>query len=105
FYGSAENYLKNGISFILYDKTQSCVASEAHGVIAGDLVEVGTITRENYRGQKLSTIVCNKLIREAVQRGLHPIWTCEKANIASRRVAEHQGMDIAMEYNFHMPKK
>ncbi|HAT8860267.1 TPA: GNAT family N-acetyltransferase [Legionella pneumophila subsp. pneumophila] len=100
-YGNPENYLKNCIGLTLWDREKRRVASEAHGVIAENLIEIGTITNEEYRGKHLSTIVCNKLIRESIKQGLHPIWTCDKANIASWKVAENQGMDDKMEYTFY----
>ncbi len=86
------------------DAEKKLVSSEAHGVIAENLVEIGTVTHENYRGKQLSTIVCNNLIRNLVKKGLNPIWSCDKANIASWKVAEHQGMDDRMEYIFHTLK-
>lgn len=104
FYGSAENYLKQGSCLILYDVKKKRVASEAHGIVAKDIVEIGTMTHEDYRCQRLSTIVCNKLIHDCISKGLHPIWTCDKTNLASRKVAEHQGMDIKMEYTFYTLK-
>ncbi|MBA2710255.1 MAG: GNAT family N-acetyltransferase [Tatlockia sp.] len=100
-YGNTENYLKNSIGFVLWDPEKKLALSEAHGVIAENWVEIGTVTHENYRGKKLSTIVCNNLIQHLIKKGLHPIWSCDKANIPSWKVAEHQGMDDKIEYIFH----
>lgn len=99
-YGEKNNYLKFSMGFILWDAIKNQVASEAHGVISKGLIEVGTITHEDYRNQGLSTIVCNQLICAAIKKGLYPIWTCDEANIASNKVAQHQGMDDIKDYTF-----
>ena len=103
--GDMENYHKSCIGLILWDKDNERVASEAHGVVANDLVEIGTTTHEAYRGKKLSTIVCNRLIQDSIKQGLHPIWTCDESNMASRKVAEHQCMNHKTAYTFYTLKK
>jgi GNAT superfamily N-acetyltransferase len=100
FFGSAENYLKNGIGFILWDSKNQIIASESHGIPSKKFIEVGTITHEKYRGQKLSTILCNHLIRYAAQNGLQSVWTCDEVNTISWKVAEKQGMDELHHYTF-----
>lgn len=92
-FGSIENYFKNGIGFIFWDDTNQIVASESHGLPSKEYIEVGTITNENYRGQQLSTILCNHLIRYAIGRCLKPVWSCDEENFISWKVAEKQGMD------------
>ena len=104
-FSSPDAYLKTGISLILYDTTKNVVASEAHGIIADNVVEIGAVTHEDYRNQGLSTIVCNKLIQDCIKKGLNPIWTCDTNNIASRKVAERQGMEVKIEYIFHKLQK
>lgn len=101
FFGTAENFLKNGIGYILWDAQHKIIASEAYGIPSKKFVEVGTITHELYRGKKLSTILCNHLIRNAIQKGLQPIWTCDDANLFSWKVAEKQGMDEKIQYIFY----
>jgi hypothetical protein len=100
-FGSAENYLKNGMGFILWDSNNKIIASESHGIPSKELIEVGTITHENYRGQKLSTILCNHLIRHAIEKKLNPVWSCDDANFISWKVAEKQGMDELIKYTFY----
>lgn len=100
-FGSAENYLKHGIGFILWDSNNKIIASESHGIPSKELVEVGTVTHENYRNQKLSTILCNHLIRHAIEKKLKPVWSCDDANFISWKVAEKQGMDELIKYTFY----
>ncbi|MDO8954050.1 MAG: GNAT family N-acetyltransferase [Gammaproteobacteria bacterium] len=100
-YLTPENYLKNAIGFVLWDADKQIVVSEAHGICSKHLVELVTVTHEKYRGQKLSTIVCNHLIHHAVSKGLHPVWSCNESNVASSRVAEHQGMKEITKYTFY----
>ncbi len=100
-FGSAENYLQNGVGYIFWDTHKQMIASESHGIPSKEFIEVGTITHENYRGQKLSTILCNHLIRDAIKRNLKPVWSCDDENVASWKVAEKQGMDELIKYTFH----
>lgn len=104
-YGDADHYLKFGLGFVLQDPINGQVVSEAHGVIGDNLIEVGTITQENYRRRNLSTIVCNQLIRSAIKEGRHPMWTCDASNEASNKIAQHQGMDDSKNYTFYTLKK
>lgn len=100
-YKNAQNYLKNGFGFILWDEEKQLVVSEAHGICSTKWLEVAAVTHENYRGQGLSTIVCNHLIHHAIQHNMRPVWGCNETNIASYKVAEHQGMHMVARYNFY----
>ena len=100
-FGNAENYLQNGIGFIFWDANNQMIASECHGISSNEFVEVGTITHENYRDQKLSTILCNHLIRYAIGTDLKPVWSCDQENLVSCKVAEKQGMGELIKYSFY----
>lgn len=100
-YLDAKTYLKNGIGFILWDADKQLVVSEAHGICSKQFIEIVTVTHANYRGQNLSTIVCNHLIHYAIDKGLNPVWACNEDNVASWKVAEHQGMDKITKYSFY----
>lgn len=104
-FGSVERFLQNGIGFILWDSKNNVIASESYGILSKEFVEVGTVTHENYRGQNLSTILCNHLIQYLVQENLHPVWSCDEANIASWKVAEKQGMNELIKYTFFVRTK
>lgn len=101
-YGDVKTYIKNGAGFVLLDDEKQIVVSEAHGICSKQFIEIGTITHENYRGKNLSTIVCNHLIYYAIAQGLNPVWSCNEDNVASWKVAAHQGMDVIKEYNFYL---
>jgi RimJ/RimL family protein N-acetyltransferase len=75
--------------------------SEAHGVVGGDIVEIGTITNPTYAKKGFSTNVCTRLIVEATKKGLHPLWSCNKDNIPSNKTAQRLGMQAQQEYVFH----
>lgn len=104
-YKDANQYLKYGLGYILEDPHNDQVASEAHGVIGENLIEVGTVTHEHYRKRHLSTLVCNRLICSAIKAGLHPMWTCDESNLPSNLIAKHQGMDDSKKYIFYTLKK
>lgn len=104
-YGSSENFLKHGLGYVLWDNEQQLIVCESYGIHTQKWMELGSITRENYRGQGLSTILCNHIIRKSIEMGLMPVWTCEIANIASCKIAENNGMNEIIEYSFSVWKR
>lgn len=100
-YLDAKTYLKNGTGFVLMDVEKQLVVSEAHGICSKKSLEIATVTDENFRGQNLATVVCNHLIHYALNKNLNPVWSCNETNIASCKVAEHQGMDEITKYSFY----
>lgn len=100
-YNTKENYLKNAIGFVLWDKVKQLVVSEIHGICSKQYTEIAAVTRENYRGQHLATILCNHFIHYVMKKGLQPIWSCDEQNIASWKVAERQQMKQVNGYKFY----
>lgn len=100
-FGSFNNYLKHGMGFIFWDDDNNMNASEVHGVPSNEYIEIGTITNEKYRGQQLSTILSNHIIRYAIKKNLKPMWTCDEENFISWKVAERQGFDELTRYTFY----
>ena len=89
------------LGYMLWDKQSRCVVSEAHGVVGGDLVEIGTTTNPSYEKKGFATNICARLIVEAGKKGLRPIWSCNRDNIPSNKTAKRLGMEVRQEYLFH----
>ncbi|AZE45730.1 hypothetical protein C4K04_0019 [Pseudomonas chlororaphis] len=100
-FGGAENFLQRGFGCVFWDADSGIIASEAYGIPSKQYVEIGTVTHPAYRGKGLSTMLCNHLIRHISELGLRPIWSCDESNAASWSVAERQGMDGKLNYNFY----
>lgn len=97
-YGSADNYIKYGHGFCILDN--ETVASEAHGIVGDNLVELGTITHSDYRKQGLSALVCAYLAQYCASKNLTSIWTCDAENHGSSAVARKIGLDEDRKYIF-----
>lgn len=101
-YDDSINYLNHGFGIcLLYSNKVVC---EAHGIIGGKFIEVGTVTNSDYRGQGLSTYVCHLFIKLCLDRNLVPLWTCNHDNIASFKVANNVGFEKQESYNFLVRK-
>ena len=99
FYGSIENYVKNGFGYCLVKEGQ--IISEAHACyVGGGMVETGSVTHEDYRNNNLATIVRAHLINECLSRHLIPISSCDEANIGSARVSQKLGFKEQLRYQF-----
>lgn len=95
-FGSAENYLDNGYGFCLLHAGR--LVAEAHGVVGGERVELGTHTHEEYRQKGLATIVCAAVARHGAERGLGVVATCDAEKAASVGVAQSIGLCLELRY-------
>ena len=85
-FGSDDRFLKESLGFCL--KQSDEILSEAHAFFWGNgQVEIGTITREKYRGLGYATITCAHLIQACEERGYQTYWGCDMDNLASAAVA------------------
>lgn len=99
FYGSIDNYFKNGFGYCLLKEGQ--IISEAHACyVGGGMVETGSVTHADYRNNNLATTVRAHLINECFARNLIPVSSCDEANIASARVSLKLGFEEQMRYQF-----
>ena len=98
-FGSVENVLRHTLgAVILQGDTVVCEA--ATGAPTHSLVEVGVTTAEAYRGQRLATIACARLIEMCEARGYKTWWDCAKQNTASVRLAKKLGFQNEPEYRY-----
>ena len=96
-FGSIENFGKAG-GFTLLDG-EIIAAESMIGFKGKDNIEIGTITHEKYRGKGLSTYICAYLVKDLVDKGFSPYWSCNASNIGSKKVAENLGFNEPFEYD------
>jgi len=95
-YGDSEGYLESGYGYcaLLDDK----IISEVHGVIGTNVVEVGTTTLDDYRGQNLSSFMIYVMSKNMFAKGYKLSLSHDETNPASKRLAEKTGYKNPKEY-------
>lgn len=97
-FGSTDRYLTESIGYGLL-QGESLLA-EAHAFFwGGQLVEVGTVTHEQWRGRGYGSVVTAHLVVECEERGYTTYWGCELENKASAAIARHLGYGEPREYH------
>lgn len=96
-FGSAENYLKSGIGYCLLREGR--VVTEAHGVVGGGLVELGTFTHPDYRRRGLPLIPLAEVVRRGAAIGLQATSSCDTDRHASAALSCRLGMSQDFRYN------
>ncbi len=103
FYGSEDNFLKNGFGLALIKNDE--IISEAFACyIGGNYVETGSVTDENLRGKGYATLIRAFFIKECLARSLIPISSCNVDNPASAKASLKLGFQEEMRYQFLMYK-
>jgi hypothetical protein len=95
--GSMEAILANEIAFGLV-RDGILVSEASAGKIDTNIVELGTITLDVYRGEGYATYISAYCIRECEKRGLQTYWNCNTANLPSVAVARKLGYQSEREY-------
>lgn len=60
-------------------------------------IDIGVETSEKYRGRGLSTIAASYMVDYILRLGKTPVWACDAANLASKKVALKVGFEIVEE--------
>ena len=98
-YGSAENFLQDGIGLCLMDGEEICCEAYATCHDAA-MIEIGVITNEKYRSQGLACITCKNLMQVCRAEGFSTYWVCHQANTASAATAQKLGYTIQKEFKW-----
>lgn len=98
-YGSKEKFLNQTFGYYALENGKICSECEA-AFIANGFTEIGIITDESKRQQGYAFAACVRTLEEIENRGLKPIWACDKENIASVKLAEKLGFINPLEYDF-----
>lgn len=97
--GTAENFFKHGLGVVLTYQGQ--LVSESYALFKTlNLVEIGSITAEPFRGRGLSTLTTSLLIERCHAQGDETTWTCDRDNLASRAIAKKMGYKNCTPYRF-----
>lgn len=90
FWRDAEQFLEHGGGW-------RAEKNGTHGALAftsfrfEDEIELGIETAPEARGQGLAAAVASRMIKDVLDRGLTPVWSCRAGNLASHRLAEKLG--------------
>ena len=100
--GSLERFLE--IGFGVCGVAGGRVVSEAYASIPGDRAfEIGPIVHPEFRRQGLAYATCAALIDECRRRGYATLWSCDRSNQASARLARKLGYRREQAYTFWVP--
>ncbi len=80
-FGSRESYLEHHYGFCVVLDGQ--IVAEAHGIVAGGLVEFGSFTHSEHRRRGLTNIATGQLIAHAKAVGHRAIATCAAEKVES----------------------
>jgi ribosomal protein S18 acetylase RimI-like enzyme len=97
--GSLDRFLAIGFGVCgLLDRR---VVAEAYASVQGDRAyEIGAIVHPEFRRRGLGLATCAALIDECQQRGFETVWSCDRENEASARLARALGYRRERPYRF-----
>jgi len=97
YWGSTNNFLKNGFGFCLEDGDK--IVSEAVSIFKSDqFAEIDIVTDPNYRGQGLASFIAEKFIDYCLLNDIQPCWDCDIHNQASYHLGMKLGFTIPQKY-------
>jgi len=89
-FGGADSYVRYGLGAALVKDGQIASLCAFCSLGAGEVeMEVGTTPQ--YLGRGFATLACAAFIEQCAEKGVVPIYTCDKKNIASLSVAHKLG--------------
>lgn len=95
--GSIEKFFTNAVGYCLMLNNE--IISEAYGLFWGEgKVDIGVKTHPDYREEGYASIVCAYLIDSIEKQGLTTQWACNRANIASTKLARKFGYTTEIKY-------
>ena len=102
--GSLERFLD--IGFGVCGVIDGRVVSEAYASIPGDRAyEIGPIVHPEFRRRGLAYATCAALIDECRRREYETIWSCDRSNEPSARLARKLGYQRERPYRFWQPSR
>jgi RimJ/RimL family protein N-acetyltransferase len=92
YWDSIEKYWTHGLGYCIMKDGQvvSLCNSDAYGNRAH---RINIWTHGDYRGRDLARLVGAAFIKHCLAAGITPVYLCDEANVASRRLAERLGFD------------
>lgn len=93
FWNNFSDFMKNGIGFTLLIENDFPASTSFSSYIIDDKLEIGIETYEKNQGSGFASMVCSKLIDYCLENGYEPVWSCNSANIGSRKLAHKLGFE------------
>jgi len=98
-YGSAENFLQDGIGLCQTDNDEICC--EAYAICHdAEMIEIGVITNEKHRNKGFAFATCKNLMQACAAEGFSTYWVCHQTNIASASTARKLGYRLQKEFKW-----
>lgn len=96
-----ENFLRNSFGILLTEEGK--YVCDASAIFIGDgensrYGDIQIVTRKEYRRQGYGLKVAGLLIEEMRARGISPVWSCHKDNVASEGIAKRLGFVEGREF-------
>lgn len=92
FWNNYSEFIKNGIGFTLLENDFPVSTAFASFAI-DDKLEIGIETYKKNQGSGFGSIVCAKLIDYCIANNYQAVWSCNSANIGSRKLAHKLGFE------------
>ena len=90
------SFLSNGIGYCITFGDDIAAWAFSAGISDSE-IDIGVETAEEYRGRGLSPIVASYMVDHILRLGKVPVWACDAANNASKKVALKVGFEIVGE--------
>lgn len=95
YWNNYNEFMDNGLGFTLIAENGCPISTAFASFTSSNKLEIGIETNEHYRFSGCAYMVCSHLIEYCITNGLEPVWSCNSANVGSRRLAEKLGFEEA----------
>jgi len=103
YWGSVDNFNKNGIGFCVKDRER--IISVAVSIFKSiEFAEIDIVTDAHYRGQGLARIVAEQFIDDCLAKRIQPRWDCDIDNNASIKLGNKLGFMNPQQYTVYYKK-
>lgn len=99
-WGSAENYLQHGVGWVAISSEGRVMGRCNAAFVGGGSAELAIQVNKGVRGQGIGFQLARNFIRDCLDRGVTPNWTCDTQNVPSFKMAQKLGFQADANYNF-----
>ncbi|MFA9378034.1 MAG: GNAT family N-acetyltransferase [Lachnotalea sp.] len=85
--------MKNAIGYTVVKEDNILISTAFAAFVDEKRLEIGIETNEEFRGSGFATLVCSRLIDYCIAKGYEPVWSCNGANMGSRKLANKLGFE------------
>jgi RimJ/RimL family protein N-acetyltransferase len=98
-WGSAENYLQHGVGWVAISSEGRVMGRCNAAFVGGGSAELAIQVNKGVRGQGIGFQLARNFIRDCLDRGVTPNWTCDTQNVPSFKMAQKLGFQADANYN------